>query len=44
MPPTVADIATAYRGGKLPDALTDPLYYNIKLMQSVRLGSQVPVR
>jgi len=35
----VRDIAGAYREGRLPNALTDPLYYNIKLMQSVRLSS-----
>ncbi|OGY36924.1 MAG: UDP-glucose 4-epimerase [Candidatus Andersenbacteria bacterium RIFCSPHIGHO2_12_FULL_45_11b] len=29
----IADIADAFRAGKVPNALTDPQYYNIKMMQ-----------
>jgi nucleoside-diphosphate-sugar epimerase len=38
----VQNIASAYGAGRLPDALTDPLYYNIKLMQRVRLPAPTP--
>lgn len=34
----IRDLANAFRGGKIPNSLTDPRYYNIKTMQSVRLS------
>jgi nucleoside-diphosphate-sugar epimerase len=40
----VRDIAEAYRGGRLPEALTDPIYHNIKLMQKVNLGASAATK
>lgn len=34
----VADLASAFGAGKVPNAMTDPVYYNIKMMQQVGLG------
>jgi nucleoside-diphosphate-sugar epimerase len=34
----IADLATAYKKGLIPDALTNPRYYNIKLMQQRRIS------
>jgi nucleoside-diphosphate-sugar epimerase len=31
------DLVAAFRAGKIPDSMSDPRYYNIKTMQSVRL-------
>lgn len=31
------DLVTAFQAGKIPDSMSDPRYYNIKTMQSVRL-------
>ena len=33
----VVDLCRAFRDGKLPDPLTDPRYYNVKMIQSVGL-------
>jgi nucleoside-diphosphate-sugar epimerase len=33
----VRDLVAAFRAGKLPDSMTDPRYFNIKLMQQVKL-------
>jgi nucleoside-diphosphate-sugar epimerase len=33
----VRDLKAAFDAGKIPDALTDPRYFNIKTMQAVRL-------
>jgi nucleoside-diphosphate-sugar epimerase len=33
----VDSLCAAYRAGRIPDALTDPRYYNLKRMQTVRL-------
>ena len=33
----VADLVTAFQAGKIPDALTDLNYYNIKTMQALKL-------
>lgn len=33
----VADLTTAFRGGTVPNAMTDPNYYNIKTMQGLNL-------
>lgn len=33
----VAGLIEAFRSGKIPDALTDPQYYNIKRMQALQL-------
>ena len=33
----VGDLVTAYKGGRVPNSLTDSRYYNIKMMQSLRL-------
>jgi len=34
----VSDLAAAFAAGKVPNAMTDPVYYNIKMMQQVGLG------
>jgi nucleoside-diphosphate-sugar epimerase len=34
----VSGIAKVYRENRIPNALTDPIYYNIKLMQNIKLG------
>jgi nucleoside-diphosphate-sugar epimerase len=39
----VAGIAAAYRQNRIPDALTNPLYYNIKLMQNISQGGKAQV-
>jgi nucleoside-diphosphate-sugar epimerase len=33
----IGDLVTAFRGGRLPDAMTSPRYYNIKVMQAAGL-------
>jgi nucleoside-diphosphate-sugar epimerase len=33
----VRDLATAFRVGKIPNPMTDIRYYNIKMMQEVKL-------
>jgi nucleoside-diphosphate-sugar epimerase len=33
----VRDLADAFAAGKIPDPMVDPVYYNIKLMQQVKL-------
>ncbi|MDW8264755.1 MAG: NAD-dependent epimerase/dehydratase [Gemmataceae bacterium] len=33
----VADLVAAFRAGRLPNSLSDPRYYNIKMMQQTRL-------
>jgi len=35
----VRDLVDAFEQGKVPDALTDPLYYNIKRMQELELAA-----
>jgi nucleoside-diphosphate-sugar epimerase len=40
----VRGIADAYRAQRIPDALTDPLYYNIKLMRERNMGGKAVVR
>jgi nucleoside-diphosphate-sugar epimerase len=34
----VRDLVRAFREGKLPDSLTDPRYFNIKVMQAAKLA------
>jgi hypothetical protein len=31
------DLVDAFKAGKLPDAMSNPMYYNIKRMQDLRL-------
>jgi nucleoside-diphosphate-sugar epimerase len=38
----VQSLVDAYRAGRIPDALTRPAYYNIKVMQSLDLRQPVP--
>lgn len=33
----VRDLVDAFRGGRIPDSMTDELYYNIRRMQSLKL-------
>ena len=33
----VGDLVGAFRAGKIPDSMNDARYYNIKLMQGVKL-------
>jgi len=33
----IADLKRAFDGGKVPDAMTDDRYYNIKRMQTYRM-------
>jgi len=33
----VEDLVGAFRGGRIPDSMNDPRYFNIKLMQGVKL-------
>ena len=33
----VASLNTAFRAGKVPQPMTDPIYYNVKLMQQIAL-------
>lgn len=37
----VRDLMAAFQAGKLPDSMTDPRYYNVKVMQQLDMG-QVP--
>jgi len=34
----VEDLVEAFESNKLPDAMTDPKYYNIKTMQNLKLS------
>jgi nucleoside-diphosphate-sugar epimerase len=40
----VQDIAGAWKSGRLPDALNDPRYVNIKLMQKINLAGKAVAR
>ena len=33
----ILDLREAFHAGAVPDAMTDPMYYNIKRMQELRL-------
>lgn len=37
VPDAIIDLAAAFKGGKVPNAMTDDRYYNIKRMQALKL-------